>query len=261
MGLIARVNHLGQPFFQPVEPAVNVSLEAIHNAAPGSVSLWDAIAAALGTLKQFVISLVTANPVKPYIENLDRNHAYFPALSNLGARGQQLTNETVEKYLQLKNCLYVRNFLDDLRGDIPAGLQTVLAQRQPFSIPVIVDGTIGDHIVNLKCFPTEKGTIDVDFFDSKGLSLSHPNNRKALDALESLGAQATLGTITQLFSKPLQKDGHSCGVFVSWHAAVGVGPIPQNSEAFRLQMAAELHANVNNVAVQPERDEEVLALD
>ncbi|MBS0625793.1 MAG: hypothetical protein JSS32_07065 [Verrucomicrobia bacterium] len=225
----------------------------------------------ISTVKELFLSLFSKLHPNLFLIHKTTRPIAYRAVENLGKKGFQLEGYTLEKYLEASKCNFVATFLTKK----PVGAEEAktkadevvgkLIQKYPdlrigngISIPVIVKGITGSHIVNVKCRMANNQFL-IDFSDSKGLSLFHPKNEAARILVKKI-SETFRGVVRQNLV-PYQYDVHSCGVYVAWNATHDetMQP-PSNINQFRSAMADKIARNLQNLAPEVADEDAVVAL-
>lgn len=221
------------------------------------------------TIKEIVLSFFTKLGV---VDSSFDPKAYplaQAAIANLRNRGFQLTSNTLNEYLKSQKVHFFGDFFmqgtrapleraqaEEAGSRIADSLGAKFAEARTVSIPVIVKGITGSHIVNVKCTMV-LGVLQVDFMDSKGLSLFHPKNEAALILVQKI--KDVFQNMSISASDPVQYDVHSCAVYVALHATSDSAP-PKDINEFRGHMVSQISLN----PAEPEpvlNDDEVAYVD
>ena len=170
--------------------------------------------------------------------HLDSEHQNYPAVANLKKRGYQLRDNTLITYLDAKGCNYVKTCIFRETKITAEEVFNKLQGKDSVSIPVTVKSFFGYHIVNIKC-RLEADLFKIEFFDSQGRSIADPKNRRAFEIIQTL-EQRWQNVIIEDSPSAIQKDVHSCGVFVAHHIESSSQVPPADINEFRKEMGTYL---------------------
>jgi hypothetical protein len=204
-------------------------------------SWWYSVRCGLTTASRLAMSVFFSSQAAPYL-NPDKQKAVV----TLKQSGYQFTAHALNVLLKE----IFEEFKKELSVAYVGGWET-LGQLATFprylAIPMIVDGTLGNHITLLFLEKINHDVVDVEFFDGKAHSIEDPKNSQAKAVFNRLKGCFIVRNFLES-NKPLQFDGHNCGAFICWfienrlkgNPFQTIQSLEPNIERYRMQLADRL---------------------